>query len=359
MKIANIETITISHPWGPPENGKTREWPIVLVHSEDGTTGIGRGGNPEIIDTELAPLLVGEDPRRTAMLWERMYEAVWRYRGPGPAGMASIGAIDVALWDLYGKSCGEPVWRMLGGHKDRVPVYADGIGYVDQPPDEVAALVKKHADLGYDAVKIHLTSPDTDVALEKVRLSREALGPDRKLMLDVWSMWSGDLAAEMARKLAPYNLYWIEEPVRRDDELSYLRLVRDATGALLAGGEGEGTLYGARRLITEGGLQLLQTDILGGGGFTGLMRIAAMAEAHHVYMAPHGAQYPEINCHLVAAVPNGLMVPACPDSEPYQVWSRMYGPGFEIADGQTVMTDKPGLGLELDQDFVRGAQSLH
>ena len=215
-----------------------------------------------------------------------MYEAAWRYRGPGMAAMASIGAVDVALWDLYGKPCGEPVWGLLGGHRDRVTVYADGIGYADQPPDEVAALVKKHADLGYDAVKIHLTSPDADVALEKVRLSREALGPDRKLLLDVWSMWDGEMAAEMARRFAPYNLYWIEEPVRRDDELSYLRMVRDSTDALLAGGEGQGTLYGARRLITEGGLQLLQTDILVGGGFTGLMRIAAMAEAHHVPISP-------------------------------------------------------------------------
>ena len=353
MNIASIETATITAAWGPPENGETREWPIVLVHSEDGTTGIGRGGDAETINTELAPLLAGEDPKRIAMLWERMYEAAWRYRGPGMAAMASIGAVDVALWDLYGKSCGEPVWRLLGGHRDRVTVYADGIGYADQPPDEVAALVKKHADLGYDAVKIHLTSPDADVALEKVRLSREALGPDRKLLLDVWSMWDGEMAAEMARRFAPYNLYWIEEPVRRDDELSYLRMVRDSTDALLAGGEGQGTLYGARRLITEGGLQLLQTDILVGGGFTGLMRIAAMAEAHHVPISPHGAQYPEINCHLVAAAPNGLMVPACPESEPYQVWSRMYAPGFKIAGGQIEMTDKPGLGLELDDDLIR------
>ena len=89
MKIANIETATIKAAWGPPENGETREWPIVLVHSEDGKTGIGRGGDAEIINKELAPLLVGEDPKRIAMLWERMYEAAWRYRGPGMAAMAA------------------------------------------------------------------------------------------------------------------------------------------------------------------------------------------------------------------------------------------------------------------------------
>ena len=305
-----------------------------------------------MIEGELAPLLAGQDPRRTAILWQRMYEAAWRFRGPAMRAMSSIGAIDVALWDIYGKSCGQPVWRLLGGYRDRAPAYADGIGYVDQSPQEVAALVKKHAELGYNAVKVHLTSPDLDVALEKVRLSRQALGPHRKLMLDVWSMWTGQEAADMARKLEPYELFWIEEPVRKDDETLYLMMVREATSALLAGGESEGTLYGTRRLIIEGGLQVVQADILGGGGFTGLLRIAALAEAHHAYVAPHGAQYPEISAHLVAAVPNGLMVSACPDSEPYQIWSKMYAPRFSVIDGHIEMTDKPGLGLELHWEFI-------
>jgi D-galactarolactone cycloisomerase len=352
MKISRVETITIRHWWGPPEDGVTRDWLVVLVHTDDGLVGIGRGGNAGLINRELTPLLVGQDPRKTAMLWQRMYEAAWRSRGPGEAAMSSIGAIDVALWDIYGKSCGEPVWRLLGGYRDRVSAYADGIGYVEQPPERVASLVKKHYELGYKAVKFHLTSPDTDVALEKVRLSREAMGQDGKLMIDVHRMWHGRLAAEMARRLQPYNLFWIEEPVRHDDEPSYLRMVREATSALVAGGEGEGTLYGIRRLITEGGLQVAQADILGGGGFTGLMRIAALAEAFHVYVAPHGAQYPDINCHLVAAVPNGLMVPACPDVEPYEIWSKMYRPSFKVVDGHISMSEKPGLGLELDWDFI-------
>src|SRR5205823_960635 len=128
----------------------------------------------------------------------------------------------------------------------------------------------------------------------------------RMLMIDIRRMWHGRLAAEMARRFAPYHLYWIEEPVRGDDEPGHMRMVREATTALIAGGEGEGTLYGIRRLIVEGGMQVVQSDILGGGGFTGLMRMAALAEAHLVFVAPHGASYPELNCHLLAAIPNGL-----------------------------------------------------
>ena len=353
MRIERIESLALKYPWGPPEEGKTRTWPITLVYADDGSFGIGRGGNPELIAREFAPLLEGEDPRQTARLWQRMYDTAWRFRGPGRSAIGTIGALDVALWDLYGKACGEPVWRLLGGYRNRVPAYADGIGYnTDLTAEGVAALVGQHAGLGFGAVKFHLTDPDPELALEKVRLSREVLGPDRKLMIDIHRMWHGRLAADMARRFAPYGLYWIEEPVRLDDETGYMRMVREATDALVAGGESEPTLYGVRRLLVEGGLQVVQTDILGGGGFTGLMRMAALAEAHNAYIAPHGASFPEINCHLVSAVPNGLLVPACPHTEPYQIWSKLYDPPFQITKGEIEMSERPGLGLNLDGAFV-------
>jgi L-alanine-DL-glutamate epimerase-like enolase superfamily enzyme len=353
VRIERIETVVLTCPWGPPEDGVTRTWPIHRVVADDGTVGIGRGGNPDLVAREFGPLLVGEDPRRIGRLWQRMYDAAWRFRGPGRGAMPTIGALDVALWDLYGKVCGEPVWRLLGGVHNRVQAYADGIGYnASMTPEEVADLVRKHVDLGFEAVKFHLTDPDPDAALEKVRLSRAAMGEDRKLMIDVHRMWDGHLAAEMARKFAPYGLFWIEEPVRLDDEVGFLRMVREATDALVAGGESEGTLGGVRRLLVEGGLQVVQSDILVGGGFTGLMRVAALAEAHNAYVAPHGASYPELICHLMAAVPNGLMVPACPHTEPYQIWSRLYDPPFRIEAGEIEMSDRPGLGLEFDEGFV-------
>ena len=262
--------------------------------------------------------------------------------------MSSIGALDVAPWDLYGKSCGQPVWRLLGGYRDTVPSYADGIGYLDQSPAEV----KEHADLGFGAIKLHFNRGEPQEVLDKVGCSREVLGPDKKLMIDVFRAWDGKVAIETVRRLEPYKLYWIEEPVRHDDELFYMRMVAEATSAIVAGAEGEGTLYGIRRLISEGALQLLQTDILIGGGYTGLMRIAALAEAYHLPVSPHGAQYPDINCHLVAAVPNGLTVPACPSCEFFQIWSKMYDPPFQVVDAHISMTERPGLGLALDWDFI-------
>ena len=356
LTITRVETITVRHPWGPVDEGKTRDFLLLRIHAANGLVGISRGGSRRIVEDELTPMLVGRDARRIALLWQEMYDKIWRFRGPGRGGMSSIGAVDIALWDLYGRATGQPVWRLLGGYRDRVTVYADGIGYYEQTPEEMSDLVRKHAGLGFRHVKFHLTSPDMQVALDKVRLSREKVGPGVELMVDAWRMWDGRDAAEMARRWNPFELYLIEEPVRRDAEHDYLRMVGEATDALLAGGESEGTLAGVRRLITEGGLEVVQSDILIGGGYTGLKRIAALAQAHHVQVAPHGAQYPDLNAHLVAAIPNGLMIPACPSSEPYQIWSRLYDPPLRIENGEIAMTEKPGLGLEFDSSFIERYQ---
>ena len=354
MRITHVETLLVRLPVGPPEKGQTREWPIVLVHTDQGLQGMGRGGDPQVIARDLAPLLTGRDPRHIARLWEQMYETVWR--GPGRTAMPSIGALDVALWDLCGKACGQPVWRLLGGYRDRIPVYADGAGYAnapDQSPQGIASKVKEFVDLGYDAVKIHMYgAANPEEMVERVRCSRELIGPDKKLMIDVHRAWDGDEAVETAHRLEVYQLYWIEEPVRQDDEPYYMHRVQEATSALVTGGEGEGTLYGIRRLLEEGALQVVQTDILAGGGYTGLMRIAALAQAFHVPISPHGAQYPDLNCHLTAAVPNSLIMSACPASETDQIWSRMYDPPFSVENGHIAMSQAPGLGLELDWDFV-------
>ena len=145
MRITHIDPFVVRVPIGEGERATTGDWTLVLVHTDAGVTGIGRGGNIEVISQELAPVLIGQDPRQTALLWEQMYETAWRFGGPGHAAMPSIGALDVALWDISGKACGQPVWRLLGGYRDKVLAYADGSGYVaevDQSPEAIAALVK-------------------------------------------------------------------------------------------------------------------------------------------------------------------------------------------------------------------------
>ena len=146
-----------------------------------------------------------------------------------------------------------------------------------------------------------------------------------------------------------------------DDELGYLRMVRDVmqgadTDCYLAAGEGENTLAGVARLITQGGVQVIQTDPVSVGGYTGLMRVAAVCNAHNALLAPHGSQIPEINCQIGAAIPNLLMIPATPAIEPFQIWSRLYDPPFVVDSPTLELTEAPGMGLSLNDDFVREYQ---
>jgi len=358
MKIAAVETTVLTVRWGPASMNETRDWLIVRVRADNGLVGIGRHGAAGIIEKELKPLLMGQDAGNIAGLWQRMVDHVWRFRGPGASAMSSVCAIDIALWDLLGQAARLPVWRLLGGHSSTIPIYADGIGYENEDADRMEEKVKLHADLGFDYVKIHLPGPDPDENVEKVRRSKEVLGPSKHLAVDVFRHWDGWTAARTVRRLLDYDLFWVEEPVRMNDEAGYLRMVRDmmigtGTSCYLAAGEGEGTLAGVVRLITQGGVQVIQTDLVAAGGYTGLMRVATVCNAHNALFAPHGSQHPELNCHIAAAIPNHLMTPATPHIEPFQIWSHMYKPAFVATGGKIALTEKPGLGLTLDEDFIR------
>ena len=361
MPIERIEPITLRIPWGPGDWGKFRNWTIVRVYTDDGLVGTGRGGDPHLINTEFKDLLIGRDPASIAQHWQRMFDKAWRFGGPGANAMSSISSIDIALWDLLGQAAGLPVWRLLGGYSKTVPVYADGIGYENENVDRMAEKVAVHANLGFDHVKIHLTGPDPDENVEKVRRSRQALGPDKNLLVDVFRHWEGRTAALVVRKLLDYDLFLVEEPVRMNDEVGYLRMVRDmmigtGTECYLAAGESENTLAGVVRLIAQGGVQVIQTNPGSVGGYTGLMRVASVCNAYNALLAPHGSQIPEINCQLGAAIPNLLMIPATPATEPFQIWSRLYDPSFVVEGPTLELTESPGMGLSIDEDFVREHQ---
>ena len=142
MKIVNVTTETLRHKWGDT----TRDSVILKIESDNGLIGISRGGDPKIISEILTPLLIGEDPRNIMKLWYLMYQEIWKYRKIKLdiiKGSSSLGAIDIALWDLYGKYLKEPVWRILGGFSNEVKVYADGIGYYNQTTEEVVKIFKR------------------------------------------------------------------------------------------------------------------------------------------------------------------------------------------------------------------------
>jgi L-alanine-DL-glutamate epimerase-like enolase superfamily enzyme len=327
------------------------------VVTDEGLTGISRvaPAAAKVIEQVFTPVLAGQDPANVERLWEAMHAAAHRAGGAARTAVGVIGSLDVALWDLLGKAVDRPVWQLLGGLRDRVEVYADSIPLPPgrETPEALAETLAGYARRGFPAVKLHLQRWAPDEVAADVALVRAAIGPRTRLMLDVHRHWDPWTAVEIARRLEPQDVFWIEEPVGGDDQPGALAFVAARVRQLVAGGEGEHSLHACREYLVHRAVQVYQADLLGAGGFTGGRRIAALADAFHVKVAPHGASFPELNAHLVASLRNGLAVPAWSAGEAYEVWSRLYAEPIQMQGGALQLSHKPGLGLELDEAFLR------
>jgi D-galactarolactone cycloisomerase len=358
VKITGIETVLFEPEWDDPyAEALRRTHAAITIHTDEGLKGIGRAYGPQVgpIHDLLKPVLLGEDPRNVERLWSRMEAVTVPHLGAEAGIITAIGALDIALWDLVGKATNTPCWQLLGGFRDWVFAYAD-IPIRSTTPEGLASELAECVEVGYRAVKFHIVSADPDHIVAETRAAREAIGPGTKLMVDVFRAHEPRVAVELARKLEGFEVHWLEEPVRWHDQPLGLALVARSTTIAIAGGECESTPYGCRELLVEGGVAILQPDILRGGGYTQLRKIAALAQAFHVRFAPHGAGFPELCAPIVAAMPNGDMVPATTPHYPPAVWSDLYE-DFQIESGRIQLSTKPGLGLTFNQSFLAKFQT--
>ena len=288
-------------------------WLVVEVFTDNGLVGIGNAAltprvTKQVIDQYLKPLLIGADPWDIEFLWQLMFRKTMAFGRKG-IGMVAISAVDIALWDILGKSAKQPVYRLLGGRtKKRIPVYASrlysmGLG-------ELAAEAKRYKDEGYKAMKLRFGWVPTDGAagmqhnVSLVRTVRETVGDGIDLMADVYMGWTLDYAKRMLPLLEPFNLRWLEEPVIPDDIQGYAEL-KSCGRIPIAGGEHEFTLYGFRDLLEARAVDYIQFDTNRVGGITQARKIAALAEAHSVPVIPHAGQMH--NFHVVMASLNSPM----------------------------------------------------
>ena len=356
MKIKDIEVIELTTEWTAFDETHRQSWGVLKIKSDEDLVGISRVSPRagSLIKEYLLPQLLEEEVFNVERLWHKMYQATERL-GRGVVGI--IGAVDVALWDLVGQALGQPVYKLLGGFRDRVPAYADGAMYV-RTPDELAEQMASYVQQGFRDVKLHLLGETLEQTLLELKKIREAIGNEVRFMVDVHRQWDLETAIEAAKQFEPYDIYWLEEPVKDNDEAQNLALLSQSTPILIATGEHENTLSGCRHLMEQGGIKVIQADIISGGGFTAWRKIAALAEAFHVSASPHGASFPEISAHLVASVPNGLIVSAFPSIEPYQIWSSLYKEPLQIREGWIELSQRPGLGLEFDDDFISKRKNI-
>lgn len=362
MQIQDIEVLNLRFEY-PPEcrfryaggvcTGRVTS--LVRVQTDDGLVGLGSVySHPDLVRTiiegQLRPLLLGEDPRDVERLWQRCY-SLTRWYGRKGVAISALGGVDIALWDLRGKAAGRPVCELLGGGVAKVPAYASGLLW-QADADALRREAERHVADGFEAMKMRLgRNPDYDrAALAAVR---ETIGRERRLMVDGNARYSLDAARAMLPDFRRAAIFWLEEPFPPEDPDSFLALGPDLEGIPLAAGENEFGEQGFRELIDPGVVQIVQPDCCRCGGLTEALRIAARADRAGLRVAPHtwsDAVALAANMHLVAATPHALTVEVDRTGNPF-IDDLLTEP-LRVRDGMIALPEAPGLGIALDESVV-------
>ena len=373
MKITDIRTWALRSPIAEPfafSQGWVRERgaTIVEVVTDDGLSGWGEAlcqglQPPEIaattVETVFRPLLVGEDASRPEVLWHRMYNHSRDYGMKG-AVIAAISAIDIAVWDLLGKSLDRPVHALLGGaFRASVEPYATGFYRIAGRGEaqRLAREAERHYENGFRLMKVKLGfGLDDDLAV--MHEIRAALGASPvTLMIDTNHAYGTADAIRLGRALEDFDLRWYEEPVVQEDLDGYAE-VRRAVPCPIAGGENEYTLFGFRDLLRARAVDIVQPDIAAAGGFTACRHITALAHAHGVAVNPHvwGSAIGQVaSLHLIAALP--VAHPSLHATQPIFEYDQSAHPfrrdlirsPIEREAGRVPIPSGAGLGIEVDR----------
>lgn len=355
MKITSIECLVLEN-----------SFPFVLVHTDEGITGIGEcfrrqpSVTKTMIDDILTPALLGKDPRKTESRFRDMAIAGNALEIGGSVWIA-IAGLDIALWDIKGKSQELPIYDLLGGKvRDKMPVYASSMKR-DLSPLEEANRAYSLVEEGYSAYKLHSALPGkiddpSDQTVETVSEVRNAVGDDVEILVDVNGAFSVHHGIEIGRKLEDLGVFHYEEP-RPHYDLEGLAKVSDALTIPIASGEMVYSIFEYRDLIIKGKVDIIQPDIVKTPGFTTMIKIANMAESMGIPITCHNTQ-PTIStvahAHFVAATPG------VPYKQEYNIETisirdntPILSEPLQISEGMMSIPDGPGLGIELDMEMVR------
>jgi D-galactarolactone cycloisomerase len=382
MKITEVLTHPLSAAYAEPrwtahERMERDQMVLVEVRTDQGLIGFGEiAGGPQKLICDLvhifAGVISGMDPLGHTEIWQKLFSLT----SPRPGGiggwdgmpaplprnqrpqiMAAIGGIDIALWDLKGKAVGLPVFRLLGGTRTEVFTYSTGGYYregekLERCAEEYARFV---AD-GYRAVKLKTGALSLADEVTRIRAVRAAIGPDVKLMLDMNAPYDVAGCIRFAEAVAPYDIYWLEEPLHWYlQPADYVRLAA-ASPIPLAHGEREWHRYTVRDFIDSGAIGFVQFDSTRAAGFTESLRIAHYAEQKGVVIAPHSALH--IHAHLASAFGDAAFgAESHGDPTRHPIHHGIHRGGAHTKDGMVHLTEAPGFGMELDWASVEKFRS--
>jgi len=362
MKIAKVTPYLVAAK--PSADGWSQGQIVVFVkvQSEDGLVGWGEAyalshrqrAIREIIAALGEALMRMADASPRAFLHDIAKPMDTKH--PGIDYGSAVSAIEIALWDLLGKTAGMPVHALLGGAvRDRVPLYANAWDQPVRPPGEIAERCDMLRAQGYRAVKIYPMRQSTlDAAEACVRLTREAIGPDVDMMIDFAVQTDPRHVLRAARLFEPYDPYWIEEPVAGDD-LDALAEFRAATTTRIVTGERQSGLRHYRAVLERRAADVLNPDIAGAGGILEMLEIGAMADAHSVKLSPHSWNSTTVAflamLHVCAVMRNAIYAELYYDY--LDLGAAFANCDYDINDGFASLPQTPGLGVEMNEDVLR------
>jgi L-alanine-DL-glutamate epimerase-like enolase superfamily enzyme len=301
------------------------------------TCGVNGGAIADILGREMTPRVIGRDADLIESIWHDLWWA-FHYGGRGGPTVLALSALDMALWDLKAWRANLPLYRILGGYDPSVPCYAGGID-IDLTPQQLVAQTHDNVAKGHRAIKMKVGRDRLSEDIEKIAALRNEFGMDMPLMVDANMKFSVDGAIRAARAYAEFDLTWFEEPIVPENPDGHRR-VRSEGGLPIASGENLRSLWEFRTAI-EGGVTFPEPDVTNCGGITPFMKIAHLAEAHHLPVTSHGAH--DITVHLLAACPNRSYL----EAHGFGLEAYIAQP-LEIQEGHAIAPDRPGHGIVFD-----------
>ncbi|MCZ6633220.1 MAG: mandelate racemase/muconate lactonizing enzyme family protein [bacterium] len=351
MKITDVKTFVVGNPW--------KNWIFVQLHTDEGLTGLGEatGGlssKPNLGDVEeLKTHVIGEDPRHPDRLWQKMYKSRFANYSTGMSG------IELACWDILGKSLGVPVWQLLGGkHRDQLRVYANGWYQGPRDPvffaEEAARLVER----GYTALKFDpfggahraIDRRSEKLSIDIIRAVREAVGPEVDLCIEAHDRFTVTHAIRIGKAIAEYTPMWLETPVHSSDVAATIEVAKAIAPVPVAVGERYKRMGMFVDLLASKVVDIVQPEVLG-LGMANTKKVCGIAEAAEALVACHQAQSPlctAINAHIHASIGNFLIHENFDDSLEPWTWDVLQGTP-RVKDGYLPVPNEPGWGVAFNE----------
>ncbi|MBC7090546.1 MAG: mandelate racemase/muconate lactonizing enzyme family protein [Nitrososphaeria archaeon] len=357
MKIRSVQTYFLNASCGKLVSDYARtldsiELTVVKVQTDEGIEGTGytytlRGGEgvKAIIDKELSKIVVDRNPLEIEDIWNEMCKST-DARTHGGTVSNAIAAVDIALWDIMGKVEGKPLYKLLGGRRNKVPIYDTDSGWLHYKPKELAKNALMLLEKGFKGFKIKVGKKNLEEDVERIKAVRDAVGDKLTLMVDANQAFTVQEAIRRGKAYERYNIYWFEEPTVDGDLNDYMEIA-SALSMPIATGEWIYHLDIFQKLIQKKAADIIQPDVCRVKGITEWIKIAEYAENHGIPVAPHFNM--ELHVHLVCAFQNGLTVEHMP-------WlAYLLKNPLTIKEGYALAPEIHGHGIEFKEEFIKSS----